>query len=99
MSQHVTLRSFQWCLRARAMCSEGPPACDHQQLTTMALGAEKSETQGSDDIVERNFPKQGVTWMTRPKTAILEEMRGRLWKMKTEITLALINIQQITSKI
>ena len=85
MFQCATLCSCQWCLRVRAICSEGPPACENHRLSIMASGAETVKTQEGDDIVGENFPKQGITWMTRPKAAILQEIRERLRNVKKEM--------------
>ena len=67
------------------MCSEGPPASEIAPITAMAFDAEKVETQEGDDMVDENFPKQRVTWTTRPKAAILEEIRERLRQVKMEM--------------
>ena len=55
MWYYLTLHSFQWCLRTRAMCSEGPPASEIAQLTAMAFDTEKVETQEGDDTVDEIF--------------------------------------------
>ena len=65
----------QWCLRTRAMCSGNRPESIIAQLAAMDFDVNKKDTQEGDDMVDQNLHKPKITWMTRPKTARLEELR------------------------
>ena len=51
----------------------------------MASGAEPVKEQQGNDIVNEILPQQSVTWMSRPKAAILQEIRERLRIVKKEM--------------
>ena len=75
----------QWCLWTRAKCSGNPPESIMSQLAAMDFDINKKDTQEGDDMVDQNLHKPKITWMTRPKTARLEELRERLRQVKKEM--------------
>jgi uncharacterized protein YktB (UPF0637 family) len=55
------------------------------QLAAMDFDINKKDTQEGDDMVDQNLHKPKITWMTRPNTARLEELRERLRQVKKEM--------------
>ena len=55
------------------------------QLAAMDFDINKKNTQEGDDMVDQILDKPETPWMTKPKTARLEELRERLRQVKKEM--------------
>ena len=55
------------------------------QLAAMDFDINKKNTQEGDDMVDQILDKHEITWMAKPKTARLEELRERLRQVKKEM--------------
>ena len=55
------------------------------QLAAMDFDINKKNTQEGDDMVDQILDKPEIAWMTKPKTARLEELRERLRQVKKEM--------------